>query len=140
MRNTPSAAAAPRATYRLQLRQGMTFARAAELAPYLARLGISHVYLSPIFKAVPGSTHGYDGIDFSQIEPELGGYDGFVALSVAMQTAGVRIILDIVPNHMGASTLNNWWRDALEWGAASALRRTLRRRLVGPKADRAAAW
>jgi (1->4)-alpha-D-glucan 1-alpha-D-glucosylmutase len=97
----------------------MTFARAAELAPYLARLGVSHLYLSPIFKAVPGSTHGYDGIDFSDIEPALGGYDGFVALSRAMQAAGVCIILDIVPNHMGASTLNAWWRDALEWGAAS---------------------
>ncbi len=111
---------APRATYRLQLRGGMTFARAAALAPYLARLGISHLYLSPIFKAVPGSTHGYDGIDFNAIEPELGGYDGFVALARAMQAAGVRIILDIVPNHMGASPLNAWWRHALEWGAASA--------------------
>jgi (1->4)-alpha-D-glucan 1-alpha-D-glucosylmutase len=113
------ATSAPRATYRLQLRGGMTFARAAELAPYLARLGISHLYLSPIFNAVPGSTHGYDGIDFNAIEPELGGYDGFVALSREMQAAGVRIILDIVPNHMGASPLNAWWRDALEWGAAS---------------------
>jgi (1->4)-alpha-D-glucan 1-alpha-D-glucosylmutase len=110
---------APCATYRLQLRGGITFARAAELAPYLARLGISHIYLSPIFKAVPGSTHGYDGINFNDIEPELGGYDGFVALAQAMQAAGVRIILDIVPNHMGASPLNAWWRDALEWGAAS---------------------
>ena len=114
------AAPAPRATYRLQLRGGMTFARAADLAPYLARLGISHLYLSPIFKAVPGSTHGYDGIDFNAIEPELGGYDGFVALARAMRAVGVRIILDIVPNHMGASPLNAWWRDVLEWGAASA--------------------
>ena len=97
----------------------MTFARAAELAPYLARLGISHLYLSPIFKAVPGSTHGYDGIDFNEIEPALGGYDGFVGLARAMRAAGVGILLDIVPNHMGASTLNAWWRDALEWGAAS---------------------
>ncbi len=126
MTDTPSIAVAPakatpapRATYRLQLRGGMTFARATQLAPYFAAIGISHLYLSPIFKAVPGSTHGYDGIDFNEIEPELGGYDGFVGLARAMQAVGVRIILDIVPNHMGASTLNPWWRDALEWGAAS---------------------
>jgi len=109
----------PRATYRLQLRNGMTFARAAELAPYLAGLGISHIYLSPIFTAVPGSTHGYDGIDFNEIEPELGGYDGFAALAEAMHGAGIGVILDIVPNHMGASPLNQWWLSVLEWGAAS---------------------
>lgn len=109
----------PTATYRLQLRNGMTFARAAELAPYLSGLGVSHLYLSPIFKATPGSTHGYDGIDFNRIEAELGGEEGFRALATAMRAAGIGIILDIVPNHMGAHPNNLWWRSVLEWGAAS---------------------
>lgn len=109
----------PRATYRLQLRGGMTFARAADLAPYLARLGISHVYLSPIFRAVPGSAHGYDTADFNEIDPELGGSDGFAALAGTARANGLKIIIDFVPNHMGASPANPWWRDVLEWGAAS---------------------
>jgi (1->4)-alpha-D-glucan 1-alpha-D-glucosylmutase len=114
-----TSAGQPTATYRLQLRNGMTFARAAELAPYLAGLGISHLYLSPIFKATPGSTHGYDGIDFAEIDPELGGEEGFRALASTMRAAGIGIILDIVPNHMGAHPNNPWWRSVLEWGAAS---------------------
>ncbi len=109
----------PTATYRLQLRNGMDFACAAKLAPYLSGLGISHLYLSPIFTAAPGSTHGYDGIDFNEIDPELGGFDGFAALSRAMQEAGIGIVLDIVPNHMGAHPENPWWRSVLEWGANS---------------------
>ncbi len=109
----------PTATYRLQLRNGMDFARAAELAPYFSRLGISHLYLSPIFTAAPGSTHGYDGIDFNEIDPELGGYEGFAYLSRAMQGAGIGIVLDIVPNHMGAHPTNPWWRSVLEWGPNS---------------------
>ena len=110
---------APRATYRLQLRNGMTFGRAGELAPYLAALGISHLYLSPIFKAVPGSTHGYDAVDFNLIEPELGGYEGFASLARTMQASGIALLLDIVPNHMGANPLNSWWREALEFGEGS---------------------
>lgn len=109
----------PTATYRLQLRNGMDFARAAKLAPYLSGLGISHLYLSPIFTAAPGSTHGYDGIDFNEIDPELGGFDGFAALSRALQEEGIGIVLDIVPNHMGAHPENPWWRSVLEWGATS---------------------
>jgi (1->4)-alpha-D-glucan 1-alpha-D-glucosylmutase len=101
------------------MREGMTFARAAELAPYLSDLGISHLYLSPIFKATPGSTHGYDAVDFAEIEPELGGRDGFEAMARELRAAGVGVILDIVPNHMAASPLNPWWRDVLEWGSAS---------------------
>jgi (1->4)-alpha-D-glucan 1-alpha-D-glucosylmutase len=109
----------PTATYRLQLRDGMDFERAARLAPYLSRLGISHLYLSPIFHAVPGSTHGYDGIDFNEIDPQLGGYDGFVFLARALHGVGIGIILDIVPNHMGAHPQNPWWRSVLEWGPNS---------------------
>ena len=82
---TPSAdldhAGVPRATARLQLHAGFTFADAAALVPYYAGLGISHLYLSPITTARPGSTHGYDVTDFTRINPELGGEAGFLALA-----------------------------------------------------------
>ena len=91
----------PRATYRLQLRAGMTFARAAAVVPHLARLGISHLYLSPPFAAVPGSTHGYDVVDPNRLEPELGGEAGFMTLRRALDEHGIGLVLDIVPNHMG---------------------------------------
>lgn len=109
----------PTATYRLQLRGGMTFGRAAALAPQLADLGISHLYLSPIFEAVRGSTHGYDVVDNAAIARELGGEPGFKALSDALRRHGIGLILDFVPNHMAASPQNPWWRDVLEWGAAA---------------------
>ncbi len=109
----------PRATYRIQFRNGMTFARVEALAPYLARLGISHLYASPIFAAVPESTHGYDAIDMNLIEPSLGGEAGFRAMAETLRRHGIGIVLDFVPNHMGASPLNAWWRDVLEWGAAA---------------------
>ncbi len=109
----------PSATYRLQFRNGMTFERAAMLAPYLARLGISHLYASPIFRAEPGSTHGYDVVDNRQIDPELGGDEGFEGMVAALRAHGIGIIVDFVPNHMSASPHNPYWRDVLEWGAAS---------------------
>jgi len=109
----------PSSTYRLQLRAGMTFDRAAELCEYWQRLGITHVYLSPISRAMPGSTHGYDAISFNEIEPELGGGAGFRRLASALKARGLGIVLDFVPNHMGASPLNPWWHDVLEWGSAS---------------------
>jgi (1->4)-alpha-D-glucan 1-alpha-D-glucosylmutase len=112
----------PSATYRLQLREGMTLRGAAELAPYLARLGISHLYVSPFLAATPGSTHGYDVADFSRIDPAIGGMDGFYALSAALKDHGLGLILDFVPNHMGASPHNPWWRDILEWGQESDYR------------------
>jgi (1->4)-alpha-D-glucan 1-alpha-D-glucosylmutase len=107
------------ATYRLQFRNGMTFARAAELAPYLARLGISHLYASPVQTALPGSSHGYDVARYDAIEQDLGGEAGFRAMAEAFGGEGIGILLDFVPNHMGASPLNPWWRDVLEWGAQS---------------------
>jgi (1->4)-alpha-D-glucan 1-alpha-D-glucosylmutase len=110
----------PLATYRVQLRGGMDFDAVADLAPYFARLGVSHCYLSPILAAMPGSTHGYDVIDFGAIEPSLGGYDGFVAMAETLSRHGLKILLDIVPNHMAASPRNAWWRDVLEWGRESA--------------------
>ena len=108
-----------RATYRLQFREGMDFARAKTLAPYLAGLGVSHLYMSPILRAVPGSTHGYDGASYDEIEPILGGEDGFRDMAEAFQAQNVKLIADFVPNHMGASPFNPWWRDVLEWGADS---------------------
>ncbi len=108
------------ATYRLQFRESMDFARASTLAPYLAKLGTSHLYASPIMRALPGSTHGYDIARYNQIEPLLGGEDGFRAMIEAFRAEGIGVILDFVPNHMGASPFNPWWRDVLEWGAASA--------------------
>lgn len=107
----------PIATYRLQFREGMTFDRAEQIVPYLARLGISHLYASPVFTATSGSTHGYDITDYNEIDPALGGLDGFARLSRALRDAGIGIMLDIVPNHMAASPENHWWRDVAEWGA-----------------------
>jgi (1->4)-alpha-D-glucan 1-alpha-D-glucosylmutase len=109
----------PSATYRLQFRNGMTFERVAELAPYLALLGISHLYASPIFQAEPGSTHGYDVVDNRVIDPQLGGEDGFWQMITALRAEGIGLILDFVPNHMSASTRNPYWRDVLEWGDGS---------------------
>jgi (1->4)-alpha-D-glucan 1-alpha-D-glucosylmutase len=109
----------PTATYRLQFRDGMTFARAAELAPYWRKLGISHLYASPIFQAASGSTHGYDVVDHNQFDPALGGEVGFRKLADALRQAGLGLVLDIVPNHMGAQPENPWWRSVLEWGEAS---------------------
>ncbi len=109
----------PSATYRLQFRGGMTFAKAAELAPYLAKLGISHLYASPLFEAAPGSTHGYDVVDVRRLATELGDDAAFAAMVAALKQSGLGLILDFVPNHMGASTSNPWWFDVLEWGAAS---------------------
>lgn len=110
---------APRATYRLQFRNGMDFARAAGLVPYLHDLGISHLYASPLAQAVTGSTHGYDVTDHGRFDEALGGMAGFIALSDRLRENGLGLILDIVPNHMAASTENPWWRDVLKNGEAS---------------------
>jgi (1->4)-alpha-D-glucan 1-alpha-D-glucosylmutase len=107
-------------TYRLQLREGVTFATAQKYLPHLAANGISHLYLSPIFAAQSGSTHGYDVIDPNLIEADLGGDAGFAALSQAAMTAGIGIILDIVPNHTAFSLENPWLRDVLRHGTNSA--------------------
>lgn len=111
---------APRATYRLQLNKDFTFADAMALVPYLDELGVSHAYLSPILKARPGSTHGYDTVDHRQINPELGSIDDFRMLAQALRQRGMGIILDFVPNHMGVGGADNdLWLDVLEHGEAS---------------------
>lgn len=110
----------PRATYRLQLHKGFTFADAARQVPYLAALGISHVYASPILTARAGSLHGYDVIDHGRINPELGGEDGLSILSRALRAHDMGLIVDIVPNHMAVGQADNgWWLDVLAHGRAS---------------------
>ncbi len=109
----------PRATYRIQLREGVGFAEAERLLPRLHALGISHLYLSPILRAVPGSTHGYDVIDPTSIEPSLGGREGFARLAEAAHARGLGVILDIVPNHTAFSLESPWLRDVLRHGEAS---------------------
>jgi (1->4)-alpha-D-glucan 1-alpha-D-glucosylmutase len=105
-----------RATYRLQFHAGFTFDNAVAILPYLERLGISHVYASPVFAASPGSTHGYDVTDPTRINPELGGEDGFRRLADALSAAGLGMLLDIVPNHMATHRSNPWWMAALAGG------------------------
>ncbi|WP_344899348.1 malto-oligosyltrehalose synthase [Actinomadura meridiana] len=94
----------PSGTYRLQLRgtpgERFGFAEAAALAPYLASLGVSHVYLSPILRAAPGSAHGYDVIDHSRLADELGGSEAFGAMSARFRAHGLKVLVDVVPNHM----------------------------------------
>ncbi len=110
----------PRATYRLQFHSGFTFAQARELVPYLAQLGISHVYASPFFRAAPGSTHGYDVCDHNELNPEIGSRADFEAFSAELRAHGLGLLVDFVPNHMGIDrALNPWWRDVLENGPSS---------------------
>ncbi len=110
----------PRATYRVQLHAGFTFDDAKAIVPYLAELGISHLYTSPVLQAVPGSTHGYDVVDHSRVSEELGGEAGFLRMTDALREHGMGLVLDIVPNHMAIATADNrWWWDVLTHGPAS---------------------
>ena len=107
------------ATYRLQFREGTDFQTAASLAPYLKKLGVSHLYAAPIFAAADNSTHGYDVTDYNSLEENLGGVAGFTAMSDALSSADLGLVLDFVPNHMGVSPANHWWEDVLRWGSES---------------------
>ena len=110
----------PTATYRLQLTADFNFDAAAAVIPYLKALGISHLYASPFMKSRQGSTHGYDIVDHTKLNPELGGDAGFARLSEALQRHDIGLILDFVPNHVGVHFADNpWWLDVLEWGPAS---------------------
>src|SRR5882724_8463944 len=104
------------ASYRLQLHAGFPLAQAQQILPYLAELGISHVYLSPCLQAVPGSQHGYDVTDPSRISQELGGGAAWHRFVETTRTLGLKILLDIVPNHMSASQHNPWWDSVLAHG------------------------
>jgi len=94
----------PSGTYRLQIRPGFGFEEAAEQADYLAALGVSHAYLSPILQAAPGSTHGYDVVDHTRLSDEAGGREAFDRMTGALHGAGVRAMADVVPNHMAVPT------------------------------------
>lgn len=116
------------ATYRVQLRgpasdpqSAFTFADAAARVDYLARLGVTHLYLSPILTADPSSTHNYDVTDPTTINPELGGLEGYRALVERCREAGLKVVVDIVPNHVGVATpkRNAWWWDVLKKGPGS---------------------
>jgi (1->4)-alpha-D-glucan 1-alpha-D-glucosylmutase len=112
----------PRATYRLQLHGEFTFRDATRLVPYLAALGISHVYCSPYLRARPGSKHGYDIIDHDALNPEIGTREDFDAFAAELRRHGMFQMMDIVPNHMGVlGSDNDWWQDLLENGPASTL-------------------
>lgn len=108
-----------RATYRLQFTADFGFRAATDILPYLARLGISHVYASPFLMARPGSSHGYDIVDHNRLNPELGSAADFDAFTAGLKQHGLGLILDFVPNHMGIGGDNAFWRDVLEWGPAS---------------------
>ncbi|MDX6285339.1 MAG: (1-_4)-alpha-D-glucan 1-alpha-D-glucosylmutase [Frankiales bacterium] len=113
----------PTATYRLQLTPTFTFADAASVVPYLAALGVSHVYCSPVLQAAPGSQHGYDVVDHQQLNIELGGAEGFALLVAACREHHLGIVIDVVPNHMhvGAPEDRNVaWFDLLRRGRNSA--------------------
>jgi malto-oligosyltrehalose synthase len=108
-----------RATTRLQFHKGFTFADAQAQIGYFKKLGISHIYASPITTARAGSMHGYDVIDPTRVNPELGGEDALRGFVAALRDAGLGLIIDIVPNHMAATVANPWWHDVLKHGPAS---------------------
>lgn len=112
--------AEPGSTYRVQLTPAFGFDDLAAVAGYLADLGVTHVYLSPILQATPGSTHGYDVVDHHRVNAELGGEAGHARLCEALGAAGLGQVLDVVPNHMAITgPENTWWWDVLENGPAS---------------------
>ncbi len=111
----------PRATYRLQLHRGFDFNAAQALLPHLAELGVSHVYSSPLLAARPGSTHGYDVVDPTRLNPEIGDEAAFDRFCTRLRELGLSLLLDIVPNHMAVLEADNpWWLDVLAHGPASA--------------------
>ncbi|RZA17880.1 MAG: 4-alpha-glucanotransferase, partial [Lysobacteraceae bacterium] len=116
----PETALVPQSTYRVQLHAGFTFDDATRIVPYLAALGISHLYASPWQKARAGSTHGYDVVDHNALNPELGDEAAFDRLCSTLSAHDMRQMLDIVPNHMGVLEADNaWWLDVLEHGPGS---------------------
>ncbi|CAB3800718.1 malto-oligosyltrehalose synthase [Pararobbsia alpina] len=111
----------PHSTLRLQFHKGFTFDDAAAQVDYFAALGISHVYASPVTTATSGSTHGYDTVDYTCVNAELGGEDALRRLVDRLRAHGMGLIVDLVPNHMGVGgSENEWWMDILEWGRDAA--------------------
>ncbi len=121
--------AVPTATYRVQLTSEFGFQHCALVLPYLAALGISTLYCSPVLQAASGSAHGYDTVDPTRLSANLGGEEGWSILLDTARKYSMTLLLDIVPNHMAATPANPWWRDVLEYGTAVTIRRLLRHRL-----------
>lgn len=110
----------PVSTYRLQFNREFTFAEARSLAEYFRELGVSDCYASPVLKARPGSPHGYDIVEHSQVNPELGGEEQLSELVHTLRETGMGLLVDVVPNHMSiAESHNAWWQDVLENGPSS---------------------
>ncbi len=109
----------PLATYRLQFNANFRFRDAISILDYLRELGISHVYASPVLASRSGSGHGYDVTDPTKIDLDEGGEEEFAALQAALEERGMGLVLDLVPNHMAASSENRWWMDVLEFGPDS---------------------
>ena len=110
----------PRATYRVQLNRDFDFRAARAIVPYLAELGVSHLYTSPFLKARPGSRHGYDIVDHGALNPEIGTEEEFEALVASLHAHEMQLMIDVVPNHMGVLHGDNrWWQDVLEHGPGS---------------------
>ncbi|MFJ4015703.1 malto-oligosyltrehalose synthase [Microbacterium sp. NPDC090014] len=111
----------PLSTYRLQIRAGFTLDDAASITEYLTELGASWAYLSPLLAAVPGSDHGYDVVDHSRVDDARGGPEGLERFSAAARSAGLGVLVDIVPNHVGVAVprANLWWWDLLRLGRSS---------------------
>lgn len=109
----------PSSFYRLQLNKDFSFRQAAEIIPYLKGLGISHCYVSPLLTARPGSPHGYDIINHAAINPEIGSREDFEMFIAVLEQHQMALLLDIVPNHMGIGSDNQWWMDVLENGELS---------------------
>lgn len=108
-----SGRAVPTSTYRLQVHGGFGFDAAAAQTAYIASLGVSHLYLSPVLQPAPGSTHGYDVVDHGRLNEEAGGREAFDRLVLAAHAAGLGIVVDVVPNHMTVPDVT--WRNAALW-------------------------
>src|SRR4051794_8381100 len=111
----------PSATYRLQIHAGFPLDDAAGVAGYLADLGVTHAYSSPLLRSAEGSTHGYDTVDHAHIDEARGGREGFDRFVAALHEHGLGLVLDLVPNHMGvaAAAAAPWWGGVLENGRPS---------------------
>lgn len=109
----------PDSSYRIQFNKEFTFNQATEIIPYLKKLGISHVYASPLLLPKSGSMHGYDTVNHNSINLEAGTFEEFNRFVDTLHYHGTGLILDTVPNHMSTNKENKWWQDVLENGQAS---------------------
>ncbi len=106
-------------TYRIQLSPAFSFEQAERIVPYLARLGVAYAYLSPVLEARAGSEHGYDVVDPTRVRHELGGRPGLESLAAALHRAGLKVLVDVVPNHLSTDPAGAWWRELLRHGRSS---------------------